>query len=141
MDELARHALPPEADSQASARRLLADCTAGMVAAGALDARGLGDLQLMASELIANAIVHGHPTAPIDLVVHADAGRVRVAVHDRGPGFDPAAVDTSMPHALQPGGRGLPLVDALASGWGAERAGAMVVWCEVALSVPARAPA
>ena len=139
MDELARHALPPEADSQASARRLLADCTAGMVAAGALDARGLGDLQLMASELIANAIVHGHP--PIDLLIHADAGRVRVAVHDGGPGFDAATMDTAMPPALQSGGRGLPLVNALASGWGAEHAGAMVVWCEVALSVPARAPA
>jgi anti-sigma regulatory factor (Ser/Thr protein kinase) len=133
MEEIARIALPPETSSQARARRLVAGCTAGLVEAGALDGRGLSDLLLMTSELVANAVVHGHPSAPIDVAVEADAGRLRVSVHDRGEGFDPEAVDPSMPPPVQVGGRGLALVHALSSDWGAARTGSMLVWCEIPL--------
>ncbi|HTI35206.1 MAG TPA: ATP-binding protein [Miltoncostaea sp.] len=137
MDELARHALPPDVASEGRARRLVTACVRPLVEAGALDAHALADLQLMTSELMANAILYGHPSAPIDLVVAVDAGRVRVSVHDRGAGFDPEAVDPRMPDARQPGGRGLPLVHALSSDWGAARTGSMLVWCEVPLGGPA----
>lgn len=133
MHELGRYALPPHAASESHARRLVASCLRPLAEAGALDAQTLGDLQLMTSELMANAIIHGHPSEPIDLVIAADAGRVRIAVHDRGGGFDPGSVDPRMPDSHQTGGRGLPLVHALSSDWGAARTGSMLVWCEVLL--------
>jgi anti-sigma regulatory factor (Ser/Thr protein kinase) len=135
--ELGRYALPPDAASEAHARRLVASCLNQLVEAGAIDAQTLADLQLMTSELMANAILHGHPREPIDLVIAADAGRVRVAVHDHGEGFDPDGVDPRMPDAHQAGGRGLPLIHVLSSDWGAARTGSMLVWCEVLLGGPA----
>ncbi|HTI32297.1 MAG TPA: ATP-binding protein [Miltoncostaea sp.] len=137
MDELGRYALPPVAASEAQARRLLTSCLRPLAEAGALGAQTLADLQLMTSELMANAIVHGRSTEPIDLVIAADAGRVRIAVHDHGEGFDPGAVDPTMPAADQAGGRGLPLIHILSSDWGAARTGSMLVWCEVLLAAPA----
>jgi hypothetical protein len=55
---------------------------------------------------------------------------VRVAVHDGGGGFAPAAHGAHDP--LTPGGQGLVIVDALSAASGVDRSqGGCTVWCEV----------
>jgi PAS domain S-box-containing protein len=94
----------------------------------------LGDVALMTSEVVTNAIRHGGAAGPDDRVrvcVAADATRVRVEVRDDGPGFD-AAGRTVIATPPGEGGMGLGLVAGLADAWGAEReGGATVVWFEV----------
>jgi hypothetical protein len=89
------------------------------------------DVVLVVSELVANALVHGHGSPVLRLRATAEpdgqapAG-VRVEVADdsrvlpepRGPGAG--------------GGWGLKLVERLAAGWGAVHRGrGKVVWCEL----------
>ncbi|MEO1062400.1 MAG: ATP-binding protein [Actinomycetota bacterium] len=73
--------------------------------------------ELVATELVSNAVRHGGP--PIELRVEADvsAGSLRIAVSDGG-GGEPAI---GAPSATTPGGRGLLLVDAMSDRWGVER--------------------
>jgi anti-sigma regulatory factor (Ser/Thr protein kinase) len=72
------------------------------------------DAVVLVSELVSNAVRHG--AAPIALHVLAQAGVLRVEVHDAGVGV-PAP---TRPPALESdiGGRGLLLVAAMASRWG-----------------------
>ncbi|MFL5766336.1 MAG: ATP-binding protein [Actinomycetota bacterium] len=72
--------------------------------------------QLLTSELVTNAIRHaGRPGSLIGLTVDSSNERVRVEVSDEGPGFQGlpvlAAADAST-------GRGLQLVQDLATRWG-----------------------
>jgi anti-sigma regulatory factor (Ser/Thr protein kinase) len=69
--------------------------------------------ELLVSELMTNAMVHGGD--PASLVVDVDAGHVHVEVLDMNADLDlkPLHVGSSSEH-----GRGLTLVDALASSWG-----------------------
>jgi serine phosphatase RsbU (regulator of sigma subunit)/anti-sigma regulatory factor (Ser/Thr protein kinase) len=90
------------------------------------------DAALIAAELLANALQHGLP--PVKVCVSADTSLVRVGVHDGSP---------RLPMRLSPSttnmtGRGLALVDALASRWGVDRLpdGGKIVWCEL---LPGRA--
>jgi anti-sigma regulatory factor (Ser/Thr protein kinase) len=83
--------------------------------------------ELLTDELVTNAIVHAHSKSY--LFVRAAKGAVRVEVtdpDDRLPSM--AAPDTD---AL--GGRGLVIVNGLASAWGVERAadGGKTVWFEL----------
>jgi anti-sigma regulatory factor (Ser/Thr protein kinase) len=82
--------------------------------------------ELLVSELVTNAAVHTR--GMICLTVHADAHRVRIEVEDEGRGRPvqrPATQD-------QVDGRGLRIVDALATDWGTERrATHKVVWFEI----------
>lgn len=89
---------------------------------------GLEDVDaavLLTSELVTNAVVHGRP--PIELEVTMAGAAVRVAVRDGSPMLPtlaPASDEAT-------GGRGLLLVDTLASRWGVEHAGpCKVVWFE-----------
>jgi hypothetical protein len=79
---------------------------------------------LLTSELVTNAIVHGAGEAVVAIDV-GDAA-VRVEVFDADLTFDlvPLRVGSSSVH-----GRGLAIVDALATSWGVEpRDGGKVVW-------------
>jgi anti-sigma regulatory factor (Ser/Thr protein kinase) len=90
------------------------------------DASIVGTVELLVSELVTNAIVHA-ASAPR---VEADLGRerIRVDVYDG----DPTPPRVRVPDAEQPGGRGMHLLDGLASRWGTEPSGAgKVVWFEV----------
>lgn len=86
------------------------------------------DAQLVAAELLANALHHGR--SPVWVLVTGAAGCVRIAVHDGNPRppVRPAPSSTNMT------GRGLALVEALAARWGVERAvegSGKVVWAEL----------
>ncbi len=84
---------------------------------------------LVTSELVANAVNHAPP--PGYLQVRADSERVRIEVSDSG-AQEPRMV---RPGAAAAGGRGLLLIDRLASRWGWEvRPPGKIVWCEVSLS-------
>jgi anti-anti-sigma factor len=76
---------------------------------------------LLTSELVTNAVVHPPQALPnqIGLRIIAFNDGLRVEVSDGGPGFDPAAPAPRQPDR---GGRGLMLVDRLASRWGTSAA-------------------
>ena len=82
---------------------------------------------LLVSEVATNALVHG--AGRVRVRVRPTLDGLRVEVHDE---------DTTLPARrqatpLDEGGRGIALVDALSSGWGAERTpDGKTVWFEVA---------
>lgn len=81
---------------------------------------------LLADEVVTNAIVHGG--GPIELAVEANERRVKVMVGDRS---------EARPLARQPAryaedGRGLSIVEAVASRWGVSPTGVgKSVWFEI----------
>jgi anti-sigma regulatory factor (Ser/Thr protein kinase) len=88
----------------------------------------LGDLLLVVSELVTNAIRHAQ--SPCTLMVDVDEGMVVVEVHDQG-GW-PRRTTFGRPDPP----RGLGLVQSVCARWGVERTDAgKCVWVE--LSVPA----
>ena len=101
--------------------------TGGSLADDGVEASVIELAELLVSELVTNAAVHARGT--IGLTVHTDARGVRIEVEDpdRGrPVLRPASGD-------QVDGRGLLLVDKLATDWGTERrATHKVVWFEIA---------
>jgi anti-sigma regulatory factor (Ser/Thr protein kinase) len=101
--------------------------TGDALADGGVQASVIEVAVLLVSELVTNAVVHAGGTVLV--TVHADAHWVRIEVEDQGRGrpvLRPARQN-------QPGGRGLGVVDQLATHWGTERrATHKVVWCEIA---------
>jgi anti-anti-sigma factor len=69
--------------------------------------------QLVASELVTNAVVHGR--TELDLTLRRVGPLLHVAVRDTGPG---QARITDIINESSPTGRGLLLVDALSTAWG-----------------------
>lgn len=83
---------------------------------------------LITSELVANAVTHGPPPAGLWLGLYAR--HLRIEVGDSSP-HPPRMVH---PGEIGTGGRGLLLVDRLATRWGYRPCEpGKVVWCEVAL--------
>lgn len=74
-------------------------------------------VQLLASELVTNAIIHARP--PFALRLDVTDVRARVDVEDGDAEHLPVRRDAD-PTDLAPGGRGLMLVDELADEWGCE---------------------
>jgi hypothetical protein len=112
----------PEAVSEAR-RRIVALVRAWDVA---LPEDTLGDMELLSTELITNAV--RYTQAPCSVVVRWTGVRVRVEVTD----VDPVRPQPRHGSLDAEGGRGLLLVESLAAAWGstADPAG-KVVWCEV----------
>jgi signal transduction histidine kinase len=85
----------------------------------AIFAWGLGDhadlVEIIISEVVTNAIRHG--TGPVRTRISRDGGRLRIEVHDHGPGRpvwrEPDLEDET--------GRGLGLIDGLIEPHGGER--------------------
>jgi CheY-like chemotaxis protein/anti-sigma regulatory factor (Ser/Thr protein kinase) len=91
-----------------------------------IDEAALDAVELLTSELVTNAVIHAGSQPHLALVLHAD--HVRVEVHDD----DPNLPARRTPDEARPGGRGLLLLDQVASDWGAEATeGGKVVWFEV----------
>jgi anti-sigma regulatory factor (Ser/Thr protein kinase) len=118
-----RHSLPHDALAPSAARRAL-DALDDALAPDAL-----GQLRLVVSELVTNAVRHGDPTdaGAVELAVGVDAERARVEVIDGGHGFAPTGGPEDN---AEPGGWGLVVVDQLADRWGIEVNGKTLVWLE-----------
>ncbi|MGY3681492.1 ATP-binding protein [Streptomyces sp. TE33382] len=89
----------------------------------------LDTLELLASELVTNAVRYGsEPGDSLKVTVAAEPGKCRVEVHDtrrRPPRLRPASDERVR-------GRGLHLIEALATRWGvAERPFGKIVWVVV----------
>lgn len=113
--------LPPDSVSPARARRFVVR---------ALEASGLADLadtaELLVSELVTNAVLHAR--SKIVVRVDVDGHRLRVEVRD-----DTANTPQVRPYgAHATTGRGLLLVETLATRWGFKPQGAgKAVWFEL----------
>ncbi len=85
-------------------------------------------VELLTSEVVTNAIIHGQ-SGP-QLAVTVEECVVRVAVLDRSP----ALPVRRLTHLDDVSGRGVVIVEEMASAWGVERErnGAKRVWFEVA---------
>jgi DNA-binding transcriptional MerR regulator len=85
------------------------------------------NLRLLVSELVANAVRHagGDTEATLRLTARVGAERIHVEVSDQGEGFDWQTRPRSH------GGRGLPLVAALADRWGLTFEGGTTAWFEL----------
>lgn len=83
--------------------------------------------ELMVSELVTNAIVHGR--GDVDVTVSLAGDTVRMEVIDEGRGAGPIGPAEIDPWAV--GGWGLHVIDGLADHWGARReADRTRVWME-----------
>ena len=116
--------LTPHPTSVGAARRFVRDVLMSrQVPDGVVDT-----VELLTSEVVTNAIIHGR-SGP-QLAVEIDGPVVRVAVRDRSPEIPVRRLgrldDVS--------GRGVVIVEELASAWGVERErnGSKRVWFEVA---------
>lgn len=78
-------------------------------------------LQLIATELLANAINVSPPDTSVFVTLDRPPGRVAVAVADRGPGLCEGSVSFDLPSPASYRGRGLPIVTALADELTVER--------------------
>lgn len=97
--------------------------------AGRVMAPQLGDLLLLVTELVTNAVRHAcAPDGSDTMVVHLAAapGRVRVEVCDSGPGFDPRPGQGGVG-----GGFGLVLLRQLADRWGITVSDGTCAWFEL----------
>lgn len=97
-----------------------------------LDGWGLSDLaadtKQVLSEIVTNAYQHAPGMETFDLEISADAGRVRVSLAD---GNSVRPVIAELNHD-RPRGRGIRIVEAIASRWGAEdENGGKLVWAEI----------
>ncbi len=115
--------LPGDVTTPAAARRFVRAALESVEA----DRVVIETAELLTDELVTNAIVHARSKSY--LFIRAAKGVVRVEVtdpDDRLPFI--AALDTDAP-----GGRGLVIVNGLASAWGVERAtdGGKTVWFEL----------
>jgi DNA-binding NarL/FixJ family response regulator len=117
----ARAKLAPELQSAGRARKFVDETLRRWDCGEQLDV-----VTLLVSEVVTNAIVHAGTEVEVSVELRDEA--VRIEVTDKEVGLpkprDAAEEDTS--------GRGLALVEAMASDWGVEaRPGGKVVWFEV----------
>lgn len=116
--------LPRELQSAAAAREAVSEL------AGRLPAEVVGDVRLLVSELVTNALRHGglSDEDQIVLAVRVSNPCVRVEVRHPGSGFQPHET-TADPEDME--GWGLYLVSTLADRWGVEGQAGTLVWFEL----------
>ena len=105
----------------------------GVAVAGSAVISGLiiGTAELCTSELVTNAVIHSGTSSSV--TVQADREYVLVLVQDRGGRGAVRRAEELDPESVS--GRGLSLVDALASAWAAEHStDGTTVWFELARS-------
>ncbi len=96
----------------------------------ALGPRTAQDLRLLATELVANAVLHtGLAQGSVEVQLRLADDLVHLSVLDDGPGFELPQRPIEAPDG--PGGWGLYLVDQCARRWGTERRERHRVWLEL----------
>jgi anti-sigma regulatory factor (Ser/Thr protein kinase) len=102
-----------------------------------LDEALVGDLRLLVTELVTNAVRHAGlgPGDEIELAIEHDGERIRGWVRDRGPGFDEYL---PIPSGDALAGRGLYVVHQVAFAWGVEPGPPFGIWFELELGSPTR---
>ena len=89
------------------------------------------DAQVLVTEVVTNAVLHGEPQ--ITLLVRVDRPSIGVAVADAGDNLPVEA--QGAPPPSQPSGRGMMIVDTLASAWGVipnpDQSPGKTVWFEL----------
>jgi anti-sigma regulatory factor (Ser/Thr protein kinase) len=117
--------LPRKLESAAAARQAVGDLV------GRLPDDVIGDVRLLVSELVTNALRHADLGDDDKIVLAMDVrdDAVRVEVRDSGKGFEPPGELTGDPERIE--GWGLYLVSTLADRWGVEGDGATRVWFEL----------
>jgi anti-sigma regulatory factor (Ser/Thr protein kinase) len=96
----------------------------------------LGDLVLIASELVTNAVLYSGCSEQDMIQVQLDHGGDHLLLSVTDPGRSSRSAAVAVAEQRSFGGRGLWLVEHLARRWGAERAKGYRVWAEVPLSGP-----
>ncbi|WP_432571715.1 ATP-binding protein [Kineococcus sp. SYSU DK005] len=105
--------LAPRLSSVPAARHWVAAAYARLTARGCCSPGvRTGLLELLTTEVVANAVLHGAGEVAVELSCEADA--LRVAVSDTGAGVP--VVRRAGPSVV--GGQGMALVDTLAARWG-----------------------
>jgi anti-sigma regulatory factor (Ser/Thr protein kinase) len=94
----------------------------------------LGDVMLVASELVNNAVVHSGGLPQHDLHIRASRRADLLTVSVRDPGISGQSAGSRPPAAPQVGGWGLRIVEALCDRWGEERGDGYKVWADISLS-------
>ena len=90
----------------------------------------VSDAVLVVSELVTNAVLHAPGSAALTLDLALAAGVLRVALSDS----NPAPPRRRTPSRQDEGGRGIGILDTLASRWGvADRPGGKALWFEIDL--------
>ncbi len=94
---------------------------------------------LLVTELVGNSVRHARalPDGRILVGWHIDGGRLQIRVTDGGSLLDEPHVAHAGPRDTR--GRGLSIVDSLASLWGVERSnGSTTVWATLPVHTPAQ---
>lgn len=119
--------LPGQRQSVAAGRHWVVRTTA----AGGITGMANQVVELLASELLANAVLHGPDGSAIGIQVRTLGTVVRVSVSDSG--TDAPVVLHREPSA--PSGRGMAIVEAMSTRWGVEEHadGGKTVWFELDL--------
>ena len=113
--------VPRGAEAPSVARATIQDHLADV-----LLGRELTDAQLIVTELVANAVVHGEGEIRVHLAI--DRHVLRGEVIDEGRGFETAVRERGIEDV---GGRGLMMVGSVAQSWGIHE-GSSHVWFEIA---------
>jgi len=115
-------ALPYTAEAARDARSQVARLLGGRCSLATIQTASL-----LTSELATNAVLHAAP--PVHLHARITGAIIRVEVHDGGAGTSPTL---GTARETDHGGRGLAIIEALASRWGTEPVrGGNVVWFEL----------
>jgi anti-sigma regulatory factor (Ser/Thr protein kinase) len=87
-------------------------------------------VELLTSELLANAVLHGPPDGAVGVRLQASETVLRVTVTDR----EMAAPVVLHPDPIEPSGRGMAIVEAMSNRWGVDLgSGGKAVWFELDL--------
>lgn len=127
MDALrAQFELPPTAASAGAGRRAVFQ----VLSAWDVNAETVDDTVLIVSELVTNAVIHAPAEPPLGLELSVADGVLRVALTDSSP----APPRQRRPSGQDEGGRGIGILDSLASRWGVNpRRGGKALWFEIDL--------
>ena len=118
--------LLPEPASAGAGRRAVAE----VLTDWGLPQETVSDAMLVVSELVTNAVLHAPATDPLGLDLSVVGGVLRVALSD-GSARHPRR---RTPTGQDEGGRGIGILDALASRWGVnDLSGGKSMWFEIDL--------